>query len=128
MIIYKRLIISVVVILLAIVPPSFAANLGDSKTWTQKSQSKVVSDQIEAMAYLQGICDTMIRLGVLPNKSPLPYGTYSDLLLSYIKSSQERIQQKTFVNFILMLNQHKFIAKDDKAIIKAMEWVRKQKE
>lgn len=127
MTIAKTILFTGIVAVFALCSTSFAAGLGDSEAWTQKSQSKIVSDQIEAIIYLQGMCDTMIRLGVLPNDLSLKYGTYSDLLLSYIMSSKERLGRETFVNFILMLNEKKFLAKDDKAILNAMKWVRDQK-
>ena len=104
---------------------SIAAEISDSEEWYRMNKSTVVWEQAAAVGYITAMCDAVIRLGVIPNPK-LSYGTYADLLVDYLKDNPKRFADETFVNFLRMLKYKGLIAKDDKAILDAMWWIRQQ--
>ncbi|KAB1440387.1 hypothetical protein [Pseudodesulfovibrio senegalensis] len=105
---------------------SIAAEISNSEEWYRMNKSTVVWEQAAAVGYITAMCDSVIRLGVIPNNIQLSYGTYADLLMDYLNNNPAHFADETFVNFVRMLKHKDFIAGDDKAILGAMAWIRKQ--
>lgn len=105
---------------------SIAAEISNSGEWYRMNKSAVVWEQAAAVGYITAMCDSVIRLGVIPNDKKLSYGTYANLLMDYLNNNPALFADETFVSFVRMLKHKDLIAEDDKAILGAMSWIRKQ--
>jgi len=117
----------ILTLLLCMMPgTSIAAENSLSEEWNRMNKSTVVWEQAAAIGYITAMCDSMIRLGVIPNKPELSYGTYAGLLVDYLLNNPKHFSDETFVNFVRMLKHKGLIAEDNKAIWGAMAWIRQR--
>lgn len=98
----KKLILTLLILCMMPGTP-IAAEIILSEEWYRMNKSTVVWEQAAAIGYITAMRDSMIRLGVIPNKPELSYGTYADLLVDYLINNPKHFSDETFVNFVRML-------------------------